>query len=147
MEDTDYISVVPLDVLPSPFGCSVFFKTPSKIFVVNMDSSKFDNIKWALDDICCDRPTTFEFIRSMLAGMHCDVVRVDFYNEEDSVFFTRITLAIQSVFESKIVEIDSRPSDAIPLALRCGSSIYIAPNVLSRLDDVSETYYKLKENI
>ncbi len=147
MEDTDYISVVPLDVLPSPFGCSVFFKTPKKVFVVNMDSSKFDNIKLALDDIVCERPTTFEFMRSMLEAMHCDLVRVDFYGEQDGVFFTRVTLAIQSTFESKIAEIDSRPSDAIALALRCGASVYIDSKVLDKLEDVSQTYYKLKESI
>ena len=147
MQDTDYISVVPLDILPSPYGCSVFFKTPKKVFVVNMDSTKFDNIKWALDDIVCERPTTFEFIRSMLEGMHCDLTRVDFYNEKNGVFYTRCTFAIQGTFESRIVEIDSRPSDAIPLALRCGTSIFIDAKVHQRLKDVSETYYKLKESL
>ena len=148
MENKNYTSVVPLDVLPSSFGCSAFFKTPSKIFSVDMDFSKFDNLKLALNELACERPTTFEFFRHTLDALHCEVVRVDFYNEENGTFFVRVTISQpMSNGVNKIVEIDCRPSDAIPLALRCSTPMYIENSVLERLEDVRSIYYNLKETL
>ena len=148
MENKNYTVVVPLDVLPSAFGCSAFFKTPSKIFSVDMDFSKFDNIKLALDEFVCERPTTFEFLKHTLDALHCELVRADFYNEDSGTFFIRLSLA-QPMPDgvNKIIEIDCRPSDAIPLALRCSTPIYIENSVLDRLEDVREVYYSLKETL
>ena len=144
MEQKEYIPVVPLNIYPSPYGCTGFFRTPQKIFSINMDGTKLDNIKWALEDFVCGRPTTFEFIREMLGAINCELVRVDFYNEEDGIFYTRVTLSLQGVFQNKIVEIDARPSDSIPLAIRCGTAMFIDKAVLDRLQDVSSAYQKLK---
>lgn len=146
MEEKQYIPAVPLDVLPSAFGCSVFLSAGGKTFVVNMDDSKFDNIKLALEGVDCGRPTTFEFFRDAVRAMGCRVLRACFYDERDGVFFARVAIELGGG-AGRIVEIDSRPSDAIPLAVRCGARIFIDRAVLRRVQDMSETFDKLREKL
>lgn len=146
MDGNEYISAIPLDVLPSPVGCSMFFKTIDKIFAINMGSAKFESLKLALDMVDCDRPTTFEFMKNILDSMHCEFVRVDLYNELDGIFDCRATFAVgDHSGGKKIVEIDARPSDAIALALRFSTPIYIVASVLEKLEDMAAAYRKLRD--
>ena len=144
MNKEKYIAATPIDVLPSPYGCSLFFETSEKIFAVNMDASKYDNLKSAIDGMSGERPTTFEFFREVLASMSCKVVRVDLYNEECGIYFARVNLAVKRGESTVISEIDARPSDAVALALRCCAPVYVDAEVLGRIEDTSRAYHKLK---
>ncbi len=47
---------------------------------------------------------------------------------KEETYFGQITLDVNG----KSIELDSRPSDAIALALRCGATIYVAKNVIEK---------------
>ena len=146
MDESEYISVIPLDVVPSVCGCTLFLKAERKIFAINMDFSKFDVLKLALSGEVCERPTTFEFFGACLDSIGCVVVRMDFFNESGGIFYCRTTLSLNEAFDNRIAEIDSRPSDAVPLALRTGAPIFIDARLLARLPDASKMYAEMRES-
>lgn len=74
------------------------------------------------------RPMTYEFVAKLLdgAGAKVEAVRID--SLQGDVYFAVVSLAQGG----KGVEIDARPSDAIALALRLGTPIAVAEEVMER---------------
>ena len=72
------------------------------------------------------RPITYDLMRSVLDGLGVSVVSVVINALREDTFYAEITLALGE----KRLGIDSRPSDAIALALRTGASIYADETVI-----------------
>lgn len=72
------------------------------------------------------RPTPYDMMRSVLNGLEAQIVRIVVNNFAEDTFFAQITLRTDGIDH----EVDSRPSDAIALALRTQSPIYVVENVL-----------------
>jgi bifunctional DNase/RNase len=74
------------------------------------------------------RPNTHDLIKSVIREMGGKVVHV-FINElRNDVFYARLVIDLNG----KLVEVDSRPSDAIAVAVRTKSRIFVAEAVLER---------------
>jgi len=80
------------------------------------------------EGIKAPRPLTHELTLEIISKLGATISQVQIREFKDSVFFAYLVL--DSTGGSK-VEIDSRPSDAIALALRSGAPIYVDPQVLS----------------
>ncbi len=80
------------------------------------------------EGIKAPRPLTHELTLEIIHQLGATIAQVQIREFKDSVFFAYLVL--NSTGGSK-VEIDSRPSDAIALALRSGAPIYVDPQVLS----------------
>jgi bifunctional DNase/RNase len=72
------------------------------------------------------RPMTHDLFTSMLEELEAEIVRVTVTELRDSTFYASIT--VQS--DGGEYEIDSRPSDAIALALRADAPIFAADDVI-----------------
>jgi len=74
------------------------------------------------------RPMTFDFMAKLLqvAGVEVEEVRVEALKED--TFYAVVKLHSGD----RVREIDARPSDAIALALRLGSPIYVAEGVWAK---------------
>ena len=72
------------------------------------------------------RPMTHDLFTEMLAQMEAKVVRIAVTELRDNTFYAMITIAI----DGSEIEVDSRPSDAIALAVRADAPIYAAESVL-----------------
>src|SRR5918911_428355 len=72
------------------------------------------------------RPLTHDLVTDMLAQLDAQVVRITVTELRESTFYASITLQ-QNGSE---IEIDSRPSDAIALAVRAGAPIFAADRVI-----------------
>ncbi len=81
-----------------------------------------------LEGIKSQRPMTHDLIKSMLDAVGAAVVEVFIHDMRDNTFLATI------IIDTASNEIDSRPSDAIAIALRCNAPIFI---VESLLDEVS----------
>lgn len=79
------------------------------------------------------RPLTHDLMRNVLEQLGVNVIKVVIHDLIDSTYYATIFLE----HESKFYEIDSRPSDALALALRVGAPIYISGNVIDSLMDLS----------
>ena len=72
------------------------------------------------------RPLTHDLALSIIDSLDAEVDRVTVTELKDSTFYAQITL----VRDGTEIEIDSRPSDAIALALRADAKIYAEDDVI-----------------
>ena len=72
------------------------------------------------------RPMTHDLVTDILSQLDAQVVRITVTELRDSTFYAQITVQ-QNGSE---IEIDSRPSDAIALAIRAEAPIFVADRVI-----------------
>ncbi|PKN35149.1 MAG: hypothetical protein CVU61_05350 [Deltaproteobacteria bacterium HGW-Deltaproteobacteria-19] len=81
-----------------------------------------------LEGINFSRPMTHDLIRDILATLGIEVLKVEVHDLRNNTFFANIHL----LREGKTQVIDSRPSDALALALRAGAPIYVEERVIEK---------------
>jgi uncharacterized protein len=72
------------------------------------------------------RPMTHDLLTDMLEKLEARVTRIAVTELQDNTFYASITVAV----DGSEIEIDSRPSDAIALAVRSGAPIFAADEVI-----------------
>ena len=72
------------------------------------------------------RPMTHDLLNDVLGHLDAEVVSIAVTEMRENTYYARITLQ-QNGSE---IEVDSRPSDAIALAVRSGAKIYVADEVI-----------------
>jgi bifunctional DNase/RNase len=72
------------------------------------------------------RPMTHDLLADVVSELQGEIVRVTVTELRENTFHARITI----VQDGREVEIDSRPSDAIALAVRCDAQIFAADEVI-----------------
>jgi hypothetical protein len=92
-----------------------------------------DSITIKLQEMPISRPLTHDLLKNVIESLGARVVRVaisDLVDNEQGggTFIGRLILAV----DGKEIEVDSRPSDAIALAVRVDAPIYVAESVLER---------------
>lgn len=88
-----------------------------------------------LEGIRPQRPMTHDLLRNLLGELGASVESIEVTELRENTYFARILLRTR---EGKQMEIDSRPSDAISLALRTKSPIYVAKKVLEMSSELHE---------
>jgi uncharacterized protein len=79
-----------------------------------------------IEKVTTPRPMTHDLIKNLLLGLNTHVHKVVVNELRDDTFFALIWMER----EGKIISIDSRPSDALALALRLDCPIYVDEEVL-----------------
>jgi bifunctional DNase/RNase len=74
------------------------------------------------------RPLTHDLLKSVIAELGGNLVSVIINDLADDIFYARLVLDANG----RHVEVDSRPSDAIALAVRAKVPIYVEDEVLER---------------
>lgn len=89
-----------------------------------------------MESVPTPRPMTHDLIKNILEGIQATVSRIVVNDLKDNTFYAVIFLSLNG----NEVPIDSRPSDAIALALRVSAPIYVAKKVLdeARSIDLSD---------
>jgi len=72
------------------------------------------------------RPMTHDLLSEVIGELQGEIVRVEVTELRDNTFHARIMI----VQDGRELEIDSRPSDAIALAVRCDAKIFAAEDVI-----------------
>ena len=72
------------------------------------------------------RPMTHDLFADVISELQAEIVRVSVTELRENTFYARITI----IQDGREVEIDSRPSDAIALAVRCDAQIFAAEDVI-----------------
>ena len=72
------------------------------------------------------RPMTHDLVTDMLSRLEARVIRIAVTELRENTFYAMITVALNG----SEIEIDSRPSDAIALAVRSGAPIFAADDVI-----------------
>jgi uncharacterized protein len=79
-----------------------------------------------IEKVTTPRPMTHDLIKNLLLGLDTHVHKVVVNELRDDTFFAVIWMER----DGKIISIDSRPSDALALALRLDCPIYVDEEVL-----------------
>jgi len=87
-----------------------------------------DAIAVRLQEVAVARPLTHDLLRSVIDSLGASVDYVIVNDLSNDTFFARIMLQI----DGRVMEIDSRPSDAIALAVRVQVPIYADESVLDK---------------
>jgi bifunctional DNase/RNase len=79
-----------------------------------------------INSVKVPRPITHDLLKNVLDYLECRLVRVEICDLKDGVFYAKLIL-VQNGMETTL---DSRPSDAIALAIRAEAPIYVDPQVM-----------------
>ncbi|HPQ81713.1 MAG TPA: DUF151 domain-containing protein [bacterium] len=81
-----------------------------------------------LEQIALARPMTHDLLKNILEELNVKVTRVEVNDLSDNTFYARIYL----MREDREIVMDARPSDAIAVALRVKSPVFVARSVMEK---------------
>jgi bifunctional DNase/RNase len=81
-----------------------------------------------LEKIEIKRPQTHDLLFSMMQVLGVHLEEVYIHNCTEGIFYTKLICSTKR----KIIELDSRPSDAIVLALKADVSIFVEDSILEK---------------
>lgn len=88
-----------------------------------------------IEKVTTPRPMTHDLIKNLLLGLDTHVHKVVVSELRDDTFFAVIWMER----DGKVISIDSRPSDALALALRLDCPIYVDEEVLKHSKQATAT--------
>jgi hypothetical protein len=103
-------------------------KETSRYLPIWIGAAEADAIAVKLQGTSVQRPLTHDLMQSVIDALGGKVNSIVINNLQKDVFFAKIVLNR----DGEQVEIDSRPSDAIALAVRVQAPIYAEEDVLNR---------------
>ncbi|MFH1626326.1 MAG: bifunctional nuclease family protein [Pseudomonadota bacterium] len=81
-----------------------------------------------LEKVHLPRPMTHDLLKKILDSFKVDVIKIEVNDLKDNTFYATLHLKMGG----KTHAIDSRPSDAIAIALRTDSPIYVSEEVIKK---------------
>ncbi len=130
-------------VMPTSNGCALFLGPEEKTFIIYVDPQIGNTISMIINGVQRERPMTHDLIAHIFKGFSVELQRIVINDVVDRTFYARIILKMENELGSKIVEIDSRPSDAIALALHEERPIFCSQKVLEAEEDMSELLQRI----
>ena len=100
----------------------------AKSFPIWIGFTEAQAIALEMEHVPTERPMTHDLLKNILAGLKAKVTRVTITDLRDGVFYASILLRPQG--GGPEIAVDSRPSDAIALALRVRSPLFVTQKVL-----------------
>jgi bifunctional DNase/RNase len=116
----DPVTQMPIVVLRDPSGDSLL-----PIWVGLFEANA---IALQLENIATPRPMTHDLLRSVLSSMEAEVERIVITDLKENTFYASVQLR----YNGRELTVDSRPSDAIALALRTESPIFVSKGVIDK---------------
>ncbi len=99
-----------------------------------IDPYMAEQITFALQEVEVARPMTHDLIREVVRSLDGRVVRVEVHDLKGDVFYGNIVVEVNG----RTVEIDSRPSDALAVAVRTHVPILVSRTVLDAAGIIPE---------
>lgn len=95
-----------------------------------------------LENIKLSRPMTHDLMKSMLEALKVKVIKIIVSDLHDNTFFAHIIIEQNG----KEIDLDSRPSDAIAIALRTKAPIFVDKKVIDKSRKIDLTKEGLDES-
>jgi bifunctional DNase/RNase len=91
-------------------------------------------ISVGVNKIQMERPLTHDLILNTMGALSAELLYIFINDLADNTFYARLILDVQG----EEIEVDSRPSDAMAIAVRVGVPIYVAEYVMDEAGVVPE---------
>jgi uncharacterized protein len=128
--DTDMIAVKVEQLFLSNMGFVVLLKgeTDDRSLPIFIGAAEAQAIAIQINGVDMPRPLTHDLLKNLLDFLECRLARVEICDLKNDTFFARLILER----DGKTMTLDSRPSDAIALALRVQAPIFVAREIMER---------------
>ncbi|GJM15148.1 MAG: hypothetical protein DHS20C13_04750 [Thermodesulfobacteriota bacterium] len=103
-------------------------KEQTKVLPIWIGLCEARSIELGLSDKVAPRPLTYDMMAAIIRTLGAKVERVVVVDLRDEVFYAQVEVSV----DGKISKIDARPSDAIALASRMSSPIFVKKAVLEK---------------
>ncbi|HET6373101.1 MAG TPA: bifunctional nuclease family protein [Candidatus Polarisedimenticolia bacterium] len=123
----DPINQMPIIILKEPNGDAVL-----PIWVGLFEANA---IALQMEKVATPRPMTHDLLKNMMSQLKAEIVKIVITDLKENTFYAVIHLSHQG----GTVSVDSRPSDAIALALRAGAPIFVEQDVITRAKNTDMT--------
>jgi len=134
-------NVLPVEVkgvMPTASGCAVFLGNDEKVFVIYVDQGIGNTISMTINNVKKERPMTHDLISNIFEGFEIELQRVVINDVDEGTYYARLILRMENEVDTKLVEIDARPSDSLILAIQLQKPIFVDQEVMDRVDDMTE---------
>ena len=118
------------DVLKRPI---VILRHEERILPILVGPAEAYAIANGIENMEMPRPMTHDLITTILKGFQTSLKSVQVYKLEGGTFFAYLILSQEGdpTADTSIIKIDCRPSDAIAIAVRLSSPVFVDEEVLS----------------
>jgi bifunctional DNase/RNase len=104
-------------------------ENPKEVLPIWIGHPEASGIMMVLNNVEFERPLTYELLKNILDSLKVTVEKIEISDLKNGTFYATLYLKTP---EGEIKAIDSRPSDAINIALRTGAPIYVADHVMDK---------------
>jgi bifunctional DNase/RNase len=111
-------------VLLRPLGAEVAVP----IFIGQLEAQ---SIMIGFGDVVVPRPLTHDLVLDLLQNLGIELARVEINELKDNTFYARLILRGRGFTEANPLIMDSRPSDALALAVRCKCPVFVDEQVIA----------------
>ena len=127
MDESSFLQVKIENISLSNLGFMIFLKNPDQdcVLPICIGAAEAHSIAAAHNNHKFPRPLSHDLFKNLMSTMNCRVTRVHVTELVDGTFFARIFMLRDGVE----IDVDSRPSDAIALALRFDAPIFVHRDV------------------
>lgn len=128
MKDLHLIRADVWTVARTEGGTAVLLKPDGmdKVVPIFIGHLEAQSILIGLGNVPMPRPLTHDLFLRLLEELDIKIVKVEINDLKEATYYARIVLDNNG----KIMDMDSRPSDAIAIAVRCGCPVYITEFVI-----------------
>lgn len=106
----------------------------SKILPIWIGIFEAQAILLALEGMPTPRPLTHDLLKDAIEQLGGKVTKIVIHSIHENTYFAKIEVSV----DSKIIELDARPSDSIALALKCGAPVFVANSIINAVNMPSE---------
>ena len=99
-----------------------------KLMPIWIGSEEATSIAIELENVAIPRPNAHDLVRNILQGVGVALNRITITDVRNNIYYATITLKLKG----QEFQIDSRPSDAIAVALRMKAPIFVSNQVLAK---------------
>jgi bifunctional DNase/RNase len=106
-----------------------------RFLAIWIDPYMAEQITFALQEVEVARPMSHDLLKQVLNNLNARLIRVEVVDLKNEVFFGNLVLETDS---GHTINIDSRPSDALALAVRTNVPILVANKVMDEAGIIPE---------
>ena len=108
---------------------------------ISIGQLEAQSIAIQLNQVPFPRPLTHDLLKNVLEKVDCALVKIEICDLVDETYYAKLIFKQ----EQQNIEIDSRPSDAIALALRFAAPIYVSEHVMDNAGIIIPDETELEE--
>ena len=103
-------------------------KDGDRVLPIWVGGAEANAIAMQIENVSVPRPMSHDLLKNVIQDLHGDIKKIVVYDLKENTFYAMIYVSTNG----EVVAIDSRPSDAIALALRVKAPIFVEEEIITK---------------